>query len=431
MKGCHRAFHTAAIGILAFALSACTYHGALKPNLYLPTESTAPVPEKKLPTKVAVLKNKALQNHALRVLADISAEIRYDDALMNAVATSLGKVFTAVRLIDDPTRADSGELLAEYDMQFREEWRQRNNWRFGTLCTIQLKDPSSGLVVTKVRYGDELHYSPPASAWAAAFATGFSLFLLSPITIPLTTMAVGHEAERLVEDAIRTSVSATSAQLVTDPRLIAFVRARDTSEPVAIAPTRPDPGQNGRMPPSKYDDYLSAVVIVRSSGGLGSGFFVSKAGLVVTNHHVVGRDATVSLKLRSGSVVMGTVIASDVNSDLALISVPHESPAWLQLAGPEEGGIGADVIAIGTPKGFEWSVSKGIVSALREQGVTRLVQTDAAINKGNSGGPLILLDSGRVIGVNALSFRKDGAVGLNFAVSAQTVIATFGPYLKR
>src|SRR5262249_36406374 len=155
--------------------------GALKPNLYLPTESTAPVPEKKLPTKVAVLKNKALQNHALRVLADISAEIRYDDALMNAVATSLGKVFTAVRLIDDPTRADSGELLAEYDMQFREEWRQRNNWRFGTLCTIQLKDPSSGLVVTKVRYGDELHYSPPASAWAAAFATGFSLFLLSPI----------------------------------------------------------------------------------------------------------------------------------------------------------------------------------------------------------------------------------------------------------
>jgi S1-C subfamily serine protease len=431
MNSWRRAFHAAAVGILGIGLGACTYHGALRPDIYLSTGNTAPNAEKKVPMKVAVLKNKMLENRALRIVADISAAIRYDDALTNAVETSLSKVFTGARLIDDPTKADSGELLAEYDMQFREEWRQSNNWRFGTLCTIQLKDPSSGLVVTKVRHGDELHYSPPAGAWAAAFATGFSLFLLSPITIPLTTMAVGREAERLVEDAIRTSVSATSAQLVTDPRLIAFVRARDSSDPVVIAPTRPDLGRIERMPPSKYDDYLSAVVIVRSSGGLGSGFFVSKTGLIITNHHVVGRDATVSLKLRSGSVIMGTVIASDVNSDLALISVPHESPVWLQLAGPEEGGIGADVIAIGTPKGFEWSVSRGIVSALREDGATRLVQTDAAINKGNSGGPLILLDSGRVIGVNALSFRKDGAVGLNFAVSAQTVIATFGPYLKR
>ena len=71
------------------------------------------------------------------------------------------------------------------------------------------------------------------------------------------------------------------------------------------------------------------------------------------------------------------------------------------------------------------------MSAVREVGATRLVQTDAPINKGNSGGPLILLESGRVIGVNTFGFRKDVAEGLNFAVSAHTVGAAFGPYLKR
>ncbi|HEX7008034.1 MAG TPA: trypsin-like peptidase domain-containing protein, partial [Alphaproteobacteria bacterium] len=86
--------------------------------------------------------------------------------------------------------------------------------------------------------------------------------------------------------------------------------------------------------------------------------------------------------------------------------------------------------AIGTPEGLSWSVSKGIVSALRDLRGLRLVQTDAAINHGNSGGPLIELGSGKVIGVNALSFRKDLAEGLNFAVSAEDVRMTFGRYLR-
>jgi serine protease Do len=137
------------------------------------------------------------------------------------------------------------------------------------------------------------------------------------------------------------------------------------------------------------------------------------------------------VRLRSGTVIIGTVIASDADADLALVSVAHQSPVWLELAKPDEGGIGADVIAIGTPEGRSWSVSKGIVSAVRDVRGTRLIQTDAPINRGNSGGPLILLDSGRVIGVNTFGLKKEVAEGLNFAVGALTVGAKFHPYLKR
>ena len=191
-------------------------------------------------------------------------------------------------------------------------------------------------------------------------------------------------------------------------------------------------------PPSKWDKFLDSVVVVRSSIGEGAGFFVDPEGLLVTNHHVVGEDNTVDIQMRNGAQIKGTVIAVKEDWDLALVSIPIETPDWLEFARPNEGGVGADVIAIGTAKGLSWSVSKGIVSGLRDGGdfnigdgeSVLLIQTDAAINSGNSGGPLILLDVGRVVGVNTISFKKDIAEGISFAVSADNVRATFGKYLK-
>jgi len=101
-----------------------------------------------------------------------------------------------------------------------------------------------------------------------------------------------------------------------------------------------------------------------------------------------------------------------------------------RLSGGEHAGIGNDVIAIGTPVGLDWSVSRGIVSAVRIDGSRRLIQTDAAVNQGNSGGPLIELASGYVVGVNTIVIRKDIAEGLNFAVSSQDVRITFAKYLE-
>jgi len=83
------------------------------------------------------------------------------------------------------------------------------------------------------------------------------------------------------------------------------------------------------------------------------------------------------------------------------------------------------VLAIGTPEGFDWSITKGIVSAWRPSANCTLIQTDTAINRGNSGGPLISLKTGKVVGVNTLAFKKHIAEGLNFAVSSQDIIESF------
>lgn len=191
------------------------------------------------------------------------------------------------------------------------------------------------------------------------------------------------------------------------------------------------------QPKSKYDPYLNSVVVVRSTVGEGAGFFVTPDGLLVTNHHVVGGDNIVSIILRDGRKTSGSILAVNEDLDLALVSIREKSPGWLKLARPNEGGVGADVIAIGTAKGLSWSVSKGIVSGLREgadfnigrgQDVL-LIQTDAAINSGNSGGPLILVDSGTVVGVNTISFKKHIAEGISFAVSADNVRTEFAKFL--
>jgi len=179
-----------------------------------------------------------------------------------------------------------------------------------------------------------------------------------------------------------------------------------------------------------YDQFLDCVVVIESSEGLGTGFFVTGEGLLVTNHHVVGGDRTVSVTLRNGMVTRGTVQTVNEYLDLALVSVPYRTPDWLHFAGPGEGGVGADVIAIGTAQGLSWSVSKGIISGVRETDRTKFIQTDAAINPGNSGGPLILIASGRVIGVNTITFKKDIAEGISFAISADNVRVAFSDYLK-
>jgi len=422
------------VAVLPVVLYGCAYHGAVKADSV--AESLGQVTQRKLPVAVAVLKNKTLQSKTFRASGGgHSVEIGYYEALTAALHAGLSNVFVSARLIDDPTQASANELLAEYDLKYRET--SRNDWSgnygFRSLLTVRLKEPDSALVVTEVQHTEDIHYSPPADAKAASIVTGGSLFILSPITIPLTTMAVGREAVRLVEDAIKTSVTSVSEKLLTDARVIAHARAGSREHAARTPTTTPDPVRERHavtQPPSKYDDFLNAVVVVRSSKAVASGFFVHKAGKIITNHHVVGSDPTVSVKLRSGTVLIGTVMATDARSDLALVSVPQESPSWLELARTDEGGIGAEVIAIGTPEGLSWSVSKGIVSAFRDLSGAQVVQTDAPINKGNSGGPLILLDSGRVVGIATFGIRKDMAEGLNFAVAAPTIRAVFSQQLK-
>ena len=176
-----------------------------------------------------------------------------------------------------------------------------------------------------------------------------------------------------------------------------------------------------------------SISIARSGRG-GSGFVWDKSGRVVTNHHVVSGVERVQLRLSDGREASARVVATDAGTDIALLQVEPPLPSGLdplQLGSAKDLQIGAAVVAIGSPLGLEGTVTTGIISGLDRQlrapdGFTLdgAIQTDAALNRGNSGGPL--LDArGRVIGVNAqIESSTGGNIGIGYAVPIEVVRET-------
>lgn len=165
-------------------------------------------------------------------------------------------------------------------------------------------------------------------------------------------------------------------------------------------------------------------------GGQGSGFVVDRDGHIVTNHHVVAGGGTLTVTFADGSTRRATLVGDDPSTDLAVVRVdlPAAGLEPLELADSSRVAVGDDVVAIGSPFGLEGTATSGIVSALDRRmtapntyTITGAIQTDAAINRGNSGGPL-LDDRARVIGVNTqIESSFGGNVGVGFAVPSNTV----------
>jgi serine protease Do len=161
------------------------------------------------------------------------------------------------------------------------------------------------------------------------------------------------------------------------------------------------------------------------SAVLGSGFVISEEGLIVTNRHVVLGARTVRVRLADSREIPAQVIGADAATDIALLRVKAGRLPALRLGSSEKISVGDAVIAIGNPFGLGQSVTAGIVSArgrtLEEDPYIDFLQTDAAINRGNSGGPLLAAD-GAVVGVTSVIFSPNGgSVGLGFAIPAETV----------
>ncbi len=165
--------------------------------------------------------------------------------------------------------------------------------------------------------------------------------------------------------------------------------------------------------------------------GVGSGFIISESGDVVTNHHVVDGAERVTVTLSDGTKLPAEVVGSDPLTDIALLQVESDTPLPAVTFGASDNmRAGDQVFAIGNPFGLGGTVTSGIVSAtsrnINSGPFDDFIQTDAAINRGNSGGPLFNAD-GDVIGVNTSIFSPDGgSVGIGFAVPSdlvQTVVA--------
>jgi serine protease Do len=179
---------------------------------------------------------------------------------------------------------------------------------------------------------------------------------------------------------------------------------------------------------------LPAIVQVETSQGSGSGFFITAEGLLATNAHVLAGQQSVMIITSDGKSLQSSSVYEDQDRDLALVKVEAHGVPFLQLS-PTLPMLGADVIAIGTPGAHDAlgtvmlpnSVTKGVVSGVRAFSDTTVanipgragtwIQTDATINHGNSGGPL-LGKSGLVVGINTLSFSGTGTPGINFALSS-------------
>ena len=174
------------------------------------------------------------------------------------------------------------------------------------------------------------------------------------------------------------------------------------------------PGGEGRRGPESFE---------RNS--LGSGFIYTEDGYIITANHVVEGASEVVVHLSDRRVYDAEIVGKDPQSDVALLKIDAEDLPTLKLGSSSDLKVGEWVLAIGSPFGFDHSVTAGIVSAkgrsLPTENYVPFIQTDVAINPGNSGGPLLNLD-GEVIGINAQIYsRTGGFMGLSFAVPIEMV----------
>src|SRR5262245_193275 len=228
------------------------------------------------------------------------------------------------------------------------------------------------------------------------------------------------------EVAVATPISSnTQSSPSTGPTAIDVAEIYRRNAPGVVQITSTSPGTEGTDP-------FGNVVPGESQQALGSGFVIDKEGHVVTNYHVVEGASQIELSFSNQDTVKAKVVGTDPSTDLALLDVDVDAKALtpLVLGDSDEVEVGDPVAAIGNPFGLERTVTAGIVSALQRDlrapngyTIDHVIQTDAPINSGNSGGPLIDAD-GRVIGVNSQIETGNGGggnVGIGFAVPSNTV----------
>ena len=230
--------------------------------------------------------------------------------------------------------------------------------------------------------------------------------------------------------------SASQAQPVASSNAdVAAARFRRVGRPLTIAQIyqRARPGVvrvSTETVVRQRDPFGLFPTMAQEQRGLGSGFVTDKAGYIVTNYHVVEGAQKIRVSFSNNESMAARVVGADPSTDVAVLKVSAESRALrpLELGNSDTVHVGDAVVAIGNPLGYERTVTSGIVSATgraiqapNQSLIDQVIQTDAAINEGNSGGPL-LNSQGSVIGVNTqIATENGGNVGLGFAIPINTV----------
>lgn len=226
----------------------------------------------------------------------------------------------------------------------------------------------------------------------------------------------------------------------------AFIEIARRVEPAVVnistvtQPAQPLRPQNEFQMPRNSIDQFQFGPSEPARRGNGSGVIVDPQGYILTNHHVIVGADRIKVRLYDGTEIPGKVIGSDRETDLAVVKIEPSAPLnAARFGNSEKMRVGDWVLAIGSPFGFDQTVTAGIISAkerdsseiYKKNGFQYFLQTDAAVNRGNSGGPLINL-SGEVIGINTLIATSTGDYnGISFALPSSDAIAIYKQLVKQ
>ena len=246
-----------------------------------------------------------------------------------------------------------------------------------------------------------------ATLWLAAFCVA----AYAQRDLPDFTRVVEDQGNAVVNisttQAVRRSAALPQVPGMEDEEVLEFFRR--------FIPRQPGPGQGAPERPPRSE-----------SRSLGSGFVISQDGYVLTNAHVVEGADEITVKFTDKREFKAKVIGADRRTDIALIKIDATGLPAVRFGDPSKLKVGEWVLAIGSPFGFDNTVTAGIVSAkgrsLPQENFVPFIQTDVAINPGNSGGPLFNL-RGEVIGINSQIYsRTGGFMGLSFAIPADVAL---------
>ena len=262
--------------------------------------------------------------------------------------------------------------------------------------------------------------SSSSSKWIYAFAAILILLIVNTAVFAVAFLNLQNQLEKM-----ETSITEQSNEIQDLQHRIEILDAVN---------------QTGLMPWSTiYDQLKDSVVLVQTNLGLGSGFVYDMKGHIITNHHVIEDADTIQVTFLDGNIPPANVVGMDIYSDIAVIKVDPEVTTLhpVVLGSSSELTVGEPVAAMGNPFGLSDTLTAGIVSSvertLEAAGnyvIIDIIQIDAAVNPGNSGGPLVNL-KGQVVGVNTAIQSETGTfTGIGFAIPSDTVKREIGDLIE-
>ena len=177
---------------------------------------------------------------------------------------------------------------------------------------------------------------------------------------------------------------------------------------------------------------ILGVAQINTPKGKGTGFLIDSSGLLLTNRHVVGRFKEVDVQFNNGSTYKADVIGRTADLDVALLKLdqsPKGGVKPLAMCVRRDAPVGTDIVVVGNPMGFRATTTRGIVSAVRNEEGAAILQIDAPVNPGNSGGPIVNYN-GEVVGIVTSKLVAMNVEGIGFGVSIPSALESLGAEIK-